>query len=34
MKSLHAYLAEVARIRECDCYRVGGLADHVHLALR
>jgi REP element-mobilizing transposase RayT len=34
MKSLHAYLAEVARNRECECYRVGGVADHVHLALR
>ena len=30
---LHAYLAEVARGMGCDAYRVGGVADHVHLAL-
>ena len=32
--SLHAYLAGVARELGCDCFRVGGVADHVHLALR
>ncbi len=31
---LHAYLATVARDTESDCYRVGGTADHVHLAIR
>jgi putative transposase len=30
---LHAYLAEVARGLGCQAYRVGGVADHVHLAL-
>ena len=32
--SLHAYLATVARNIGVDCYRVGGVADHVHLAVR
>jgi putative transposase len=31
---LHAYLATVARDADCECYRVGGVADHVHLAIR
>lgn len=31
---LHAYLATVARNAGCECYRVGGVADHVHLAVR
>jgi REP element-mobilizing transposase RayT len=31
---LHAYLATVARNAGCECYRVGGVADHAHLALR
>ncbi|HXE07850.1 MAG TPA: IS200/IS605 family transposase [Acidobacteriaceae bacterium] len=31
---LHAYLASVARNMKCECYRVGGVADHVHLAVR
>ncbi len=31
---LHAYLATVARNAGCDCYRAGGVADHVHLAVR
>ena len=31
--SLHAYLAEVARNAGCECYRVGGVFDHVHLAV-
>ena len=30
---LHAYMAEVARSLGCEAYRVGGIADHVHLAL-
>jgi putative transposase len=32
--ALHAYLATVARGVDCECYRVGGVADHVHLAVR
>jgi REP element-mobilizing transposase RayT len=32
--TLHAYLATVARNSGCLCDRVGGTADHVHLALR
>jgi REP element-mobilizing transposase RayT len=31
---LHAYLATVARDKNCECFRAGGVADHVHLALR
>ena len=31
---LHAYLATVARNAGCECYRVGGVVDHVHLAIR
>jgi len=31
---LHGYLATVARNLKCDCFRVGGAADHVHLAVR
>ncbi len=31
---LHAYLAGTARKLGCECYRVGGVVDHVHLALR
>jgi REP element-mobilizing transposase RayT len=31
---LHAYLATVARNYKCECYRVGGTGDHVHLAIR
>jgi REP element-mobilizing transposase RayT len=34
LPSLHAYLATVARNAGCDCYRSGGVADHVHLAIR
>jgi REP element-mobilizing transposase RayT len=30
----YAYLAEVARNAGCGCYRVGGVEDHVHLAIR
>jgi len=32
--NLHAYLATVARNADCECYCVGGVADHVHLAIR
>ncbi len=32
--SAHAYLATVARNMGCECYRVGGTEDHVHLAIR
>jgi putative transposase len=32
--NLHAYLATVARNAGCEAYRVGGTADHVHLAVR
>jgi REP element-mobilizing transposase RayT len=31
---LYAYLAAAARNQGCECYRVGGTADHVHLAVR
>lgn len=31
---LHAYLATVARNAGSECYRAGGTADHVHLAIR
>ena len=30
---LHAYLATVARNLDCECFLVGGVEDHVHLAL-
>ncbi|MCB1093912.1 MAG: IS200/IS605 family transposase [Verrucomicrobiae bacterium] len=32
--ALHAYLATVSRNANCECFRVGGVADHVHLAIR
>lgn len=32
--ALHAYLAGTIRKLDCFCVRVGGVADHVHLALR
>lgn len=32
--ALHGYLATVARNTDCECFRVGGVADHVHLAIR
>jgi REP element-mobilizing transposase RayT len=31
---LHAYLATVCRDCNCEAYRVGGAADHVHIAAR
>jgi REP element-mobilizing transposase RayT len=30
----HAYLATVCRGCSCEAYRVGGMPDHVHLAVR
>jgi REP element-mobilizing transposase RayT len=30
----HAFLAGTVRQSECEAYRVGGVADHVHLAIR
>lgn len=30
---LHVYMAEVGRDMGCQIYRVGGTADHVHLAV-
>jgi putative transposase len=32
--ALHAYLATVSRNVDCECFRVGGVVDHVHLAVR
>ncbi|MBK7003145.1 MAG: IS200/IS605 family transposase [Rhodoferax sp.] len=32
--TLYAYLATVTRNVDCECLRVGGVADHVHLAIR
>jgi len=31
---IFAYLAEVGRDMGCEVYRVGGMPDHVHLAVR
>jgi putative transposase len=31
---LYAYLASVARNSGCECFRVGGTGDHVHVAVR
>jgi REP element-mobilizing transposase RayT len=31
--ALHAYLAAVARNLGCECFLVGGVEDHVHLAI-
>jgi putative transposase len=31
---LYPYLATVARNAGCECYRMGVVADHVHLAIR
>ena len=31
---MHAYLATICRDCDCEAYRVGGVADHVHLAVR
>src|SRR5260370_24936676 len=34
LPALHAYLAGTARKLDCECFRAGGAADHVHLAMR
>src|SRR5260370_4521142 len=34
LSALHAYLAGTARKLDCECFRAGGVADHVHLAMR
>ena len=31
---LHAYLASVIRDTQSECYRIGGMPDHVHCAIR
>lgn len=31
--SIHAYLATLVRDRGGECFRVGGVTDHVHLAI-
>jgi Transposase IS200 like len=33
-EKIHAYLAGIVREQQGECYRVGGVADHVHLAIR
>ncbi len=30
---LHAYQSVIVRSQKCQAYRVGGIADHVHLAV-
>lgn len=32
--ALQTYLATFARNADCQCFRVGGVADHVHIAVR
>ncbi len=32
--ALYDHLSTVSRNAGCECYRVGGIADHVHLAIR
>ena len=32
--ALHAYLTTITRTVDCECFRVGGVADHVHLAVK
>ena len=32
--ALYAYLATVVRNSKSECFRVGGVSDHVHLAIR
>ncbi len=31
---LHAYVATSIRTMRCECYRAGGVDDHIHLAIR
>ncbi len=33
LPDLHTYMAKVARGTDCECFRAGGVADHVHLAV-
>jgi putative transposase len=33
-EEIHAFLAGAVRQCDCEAYRVGGIADHVHLAVR
>jgi putative transposase len=33
-ENLYPYLSTVARNADCECFRIGGVADHVHLAVR
>jgi putative transposase len=33
LEPLHAHLSSVSRAQGCECYRVGGVADHVHVAV-
>ncbi|MFP4501024.1 MAG: IS200/IS605 family transposase [Candidatus Hydrogenedentota bacterium] len=33
-EATHAYLSTVARSAGCQCYRAGGMQNHVHLAIR
>jgi REP element-mobilizing transposase RayT len=33
-EELYPYLATICRNAGCECYRVGGMPDHVHLAVR
>jgi REP element-mobilizing transposase RayT len=30
----HAYIASIVRDMGCECYRAGGVADHIHIAVR
>jgi|TARA_B110000908_G_scaffold171472_1_gene234350 putative transposase len=34
IKEMHAYLATTSRDQGWECYRVGGVEDHVHLLVR
>jgi putative transposase len=34
ISEMHSYLAETSRDQGWECYRVGGVADHVHLLVR
>jgi len=34
ISGLHGYLATLIRERKWECYRIGGVEDHVHLAIR
>jgi REP element-mobilizing transposase RayT len=33
-EELYPYLATISRNAGCECYRIGGMPDHVHLAIR